>query len=235
MSLPVSPQSSLERAVAQLTAALGANLHSLILYGSAARGELDNTTSDINVLLVLAQSTPESHLALRNVWREHPRLELLIVGLADLERTRTVFAAKFLSLRRFYRVLAGADVLANFAVDDDTHRFLTEQGLRNLQLRLTHAFVELSGEEQRYTLFLRRLTTSLLVNISDALRLSGTTLPAAFPARIPLLVQRLGPDAAALGELLALRHAPRRLDATEIEALHRRLLAVVNAALELLR
>ena len=51
--LPRETQEALDRAVAALTKTLGANLHSLVLYGSAVRGNLVPKVSDLNLLILL--------------------------------------------------------------------------------------------------------------------------------------------------------------------------------------
>ena len=217
--------------VDKLAGELGADLHALILYGSAVRGGFSQSVSDINVLIVLRESTPAAHLKLRTALNEEPRIQTLIVGLPDLERTMRVFGLKFLSIGRSYRVLHGADVLANFHLDPQLHRDQAEEALRNLQLRMTRAFVLFGADHKRYSAYLLRSFPSIMVNVSEALRLRGVELPLEFAGRLPLLQQYLGGDAMALSELLALRKTPREISSDEAVSLHSRILALLTAAL----
>ena len=64
-----------KRPVGALCAKLGANVHACIQYGSTVRGDASPGVSDINLLLVLNQSTPDAHAAVAKILRDHPRID----------------------------------------------------------------------------------------------------------------------------------------------------------------
>jgi predicted nucleotidyltransferase len=231
MSNAAAQAGNVDQARDAITAALGADLHSLILYGSHARGNAVPGMSDLNLLIVLSRSTPEVHATLRGSLAGLGPVEPLVFSERDLPHTFAAFAAKFVSIKRNYRLLTGVDILQGFEPGPEQMRFLVAQGLRNLKLRLTRAYLLLSGDRPRYTRFVLRSLSALIVDVSEAARLAGTTLPAEFEARIPALTAALGTDCAALGELLALKRRPRQLTAAAIETLHGRLLEILRAAL----
>jgi predicted nucleotidyltransferase len=232
MSTASAAQDLVEKAKDSISAALGADLHSLILYGSAARAQVTEQ-SDLNLLIVLANSGQDVHARLREALAALSRVEPMVFSQRDLPFTFRAFAAKFVSIRRSYKLLAGSDVLADFNVSDDELRFLVAQGLRNLKLRLTYAYLKLSLQPERYTKFVLRLLTALIVDVSEAARLRGNTVPIDFAQRIPVLTAALSTDCGILEELLRLRRKPGALDALAIERVHGSLLAILRAALPL--
>ena len=220
-----------EALASKLIAELGDRMAALILYGSAVRGGFDSKVSDINLLIVLRETSPELHTKLQTALKDEPRVQAMVVGLHDLERTMLHFGLKFLSIRRSYRVLYGQDVLASFSLDRSRHCEQAEEALRNLQLRLSRAYV-LPPQPRRYSRYVVANFASLVVNLSEALRLRDVELPVEFPARMPLLRQHFGAEVSALEELLELRKAPRELSRDEAAALHTRLLALIAKALQ---
>ena len=109
-------------------------------------------------------------------------------------------------------------------------RFLCEQGLRNLRLRLVYAFVT-RAQNKGYDRFLVNNVTPLFVQCSEALRLNGLTVPKDFPDRISLMEKEFATDGAVLRDLLTLKAKPRRLDDGEAVAWHNRVFPFVDKVL----
>jgi hypothetical protein len=233
MSMPAPEAVAVDRARSLITEALGSDLHSLILYGSAARGGAVAGKSDLNLLVVLAQSSHDVHRRLRGALRGCGAVDPLVFSQRDLPHTFRAFAAKFVSIRRSYRVLAGADVLAQFEVSPEQMRFLVAQGLRNVKLRLTRAYLRLSLDRAAYTRAVLRFLPALLVDVSEAVRLTGRQVPLEFGLRPPVLSEALGVDCAVLGELLSLRAGGGQLSEAGVESAHERLLNILRASLPL--
>jgi hypothetical protein len=229
MTLPADIQQALDAAVAALTSRLGENLHSLVLYGSAAReGVLK--PADLNLLIVLEESTPEAHAAIAQAIRGPVPVEPFVLARKLLGRSLQAFAVKFLSIRRHRKVLHGADPLADLPVSEDLARFLVEQAVRNLRLRLVHAFIVFGHDRPRYATYVIETLPAILTDLAEALRQQGTEVPDPFPARIPLFSSTFGADASILLDLLAIKAAPRALSADEVSPTHARLFRLLDAA-----
>lgn len=231
MAPPPDVQQALDRAVAALKARLGENLHSLVLYGSAAR-EGAGRPADLNLLIVLEQSTPEAHAAIAEAIRGPVPVEPFILGRALLGRSLQAFAVKFLSIRRHRKVLHGADPLADLKVPEEIGRFLAEQAVRNLRLRLVHAFVVFGHDRPRYSKFTVEAIPALFTDLAEALRQAGAEVPGPFPDRVPLFAATFGAEASALQDLLALKTSPRTLSADEAASIHARLFRLLDAAVK---
>ena len=229
-ALPPETQSALDRASEALKKTLGENLRSLLLYGSAVRGNLVPQVSDLNLLILLEVSTPDAHAAIADAIRGPVRIEPFIVGQAQLARSFQAFAVKFLSIRRNYRVLHGVDPFANLAVDESLARFLCEQAVRNLLLRSVRTYVVLGHDRPRYSKVLARLTSALFTDLGEALRRVGTEVPRAYADRVPLFTATFGIDASVLLDLLSLKASARTLSADEAKEFHSRLFKLLDSA-----
>lgn len=218
-----------QRALEALRRELGDDLHSCCLYGSAVRGDAREDASDINLLIVLRVSDAETHAAVARAIGAEQRIDPFILGLPGFERSVRAFAAKFASIRRFYRVLHGADPLAAMVIPPELERFLCEQALRNLRLRVARAFIT-RQQHRRYGDFLARSVTPLFLRLSEIVRLEGGALPVKMPERVTPIATHFGIDAATLTDLLALKAHPREFDDDETLTWHRRVFAVLNTA-----
>ena len=220
----------LDRAVAAMRQALGENLCSCSLYGSAVRGNAVEGVSDLNVLIILREPTPAAHRALADVLAAYPRIDPFILSRVGFERSARAFATKFQSIRRNYRLLHGEDVLAGLKFEPQMERFLCEQAIRNLRLRLVYAFVT-RKEKKLYVRHLAQQVTPLFVQFSEALRLSGIEVPKDFAARVAVMEREFQIDGAVLRDLLALKAKPASQSDGEAVAWHDRVFPLVDKTL----
>ena len=223
-------QGTLDQAVNALRSELGDNLYSCCVYGSAVRGNAIEGVSDVNLLIILNQSTAAAHLAVSRAIGGQTQIDPFVLARRGFERSVRAFATKFASIRRNYRVLHGADPLVQLDVDAELEKFLCEQAIRNLRLRLVYSFIT-RQQNKAYDKFLVRNITGMFVQFSEALRLNGVILPAAFENRIPILEREYKIDGQVMRDLLVLKKSPRRFSDQEAVAWHERLFPVVDAVL----
>lgn len=215
---------------------LGENLVSFGLYGSAVRGNMVKGRSDINVLVVLNQSTPQVHRVIAELVRHSPRIAPFVLSRWELPRSRSVFAIKFKSIARHLKVLYGEDPLADFAPSQSLLLFLCEQSLRNLRLRLKHAYIHNANKLSLYRQALSRNVTTLFVTLSEVLRCAEITVPEEFEDRPEVIGALLNADASILQQLLELRKNPgRQLSAEQAFEMHSKLFHLLSAALDKVR
>jgi len=223
-------QATLDQAVGALRSELGENLFSCCVYGSAVRGNAIDGVSDLNLLIVLNQSNSGAHQAVARAIGGLPQVDPFVLAKRGFERSVRAFASKFASIRRNYRVLHGTDPLATMEVDERLEKFLCEQAVRNLRLRLVYSFVT-RAQHKAYDRFVVRHITPMFVQWSEVLRLSGVDIPVAFEARIPSLEKEFKIDGQVLRDLLALRKKPVRFSDAEAVAWHERLFPAVDAVI----
>src|SRR5438067_66390 len=112
--LPVEVSQALREFVDGAKSALGPDLVSIVLFGSAAEGRM-RATSDVNLILVLARFDRRSIDALREALRTaHAliRLEVMLILEAEVPAAAEAFAVKFADIRERHRLLHGKDLFA---------------------------------------------------------------------------------------------------------------------------
>jgi predicted nucleotidyltransferase len=223
-------QGTLDQAVDALRLELGQNLYSCCVYGSAVRGNAIEGVSDINLLIILNESNVAAHQAITRAIGGKAIIDPFILARRGFERSVRAFATKFASIKRNYRVLYGADPLVNLLVDAELEKFLCEQAVRNLRLRLVYSFVT-REHHQAYDKFLIRNITGIFVQFSEVLRLSGIIVPVGFDARIPIMEREFKIDGQVVRDLVELKKAPHRFSNDETIKWHERVFPVIDAAL----
>lgn len=221
----------LKQVVTGLNEALGDNLYSCCLYGSAVRGNFNDAASDINLLILLNQSDVHAHILLAGVLQKHKRIDPFILAKRGFERSFRMFSPKFASIQRHYRVLLGADPIVSLEVKPEEERFLTEQAFRNLRLRLVYAFVTRHHHPNAYQRFIVRNITPLFVQLSDILRLSEIQVPMEFRSRIPLIEAQFKIDGSVLYDLLELKTNRKKLSDKDALVWHERLFPLIDRVL----
>ena len=219
-NLPRRYRDRIEQLTQTLPTLLGVNLYSLVLYGSAVRGNIVDKISDLNILIILNESTPEAHAAIATAITGKILVDPLVISRSGMERSFTVFAMKFRSISRNYTLLAGTDPFDGMNISQNVLRFLCEQAVRNLRLRTVHAFIRYGHDAKGYRQFLLYIESQIIVELAEVLRLNGSEMPNEFPKRIEAIQQGFGVDAGILNDLLHYKEKPRRVTYTQAKQFH---------------
>ena len=228
MSLPAHYQNSIDRLSRQLPSLLGENLYSCVLYGSAVRGHIVDKVSDINILIVLNQSTPDAHTAIADCLEDKIHIDPFVIARNGMERSFDVFAIKFRSIKRNYKILAGEDPIKDFSVTDERVQFLAEQALRNLRLRSVNTYIHQRTNIARYTRFLLNSYTALFTYVGEIMRLAHRDVPREYADRIPLIHDYFNIDTAILNTLESIQDNPDQVTAKTIPQIHHDLFLFLN-------
>src|ERR1700726_4426944 len=131
---------ALKNLVERLHEAAGENLESVLLYGSAARGDFHEVHSDLNVLCTLRSLRVEDLARAAgsvkwwtSVQKQPPPL---FFTAEELRCAADVFAIELLDIQQSHRVLYGPDIVSGITVAMNLHRIQVEHELRTLLLRL---------------------------------------------------------------------------------------------------
>ena len=137
--------------VDQVRSAVGDNLLSIVLFGSAADGEFHPEYSDLN-FLCLVRSTSFSELAafapVVAWWRKKKHHPPLVITPEELKSSAAEFSIEFLDIKQRYRVLHGQDLLQELQVPMAMHRFQLKYEFRE-KLFLVRRHVLLAANEER--------------------------------------------------------------------------------------
>lgn len=149
--LPVEVEKCLDDFVSAAQDAFKTDLVSIVLFGSAAEGQL-RTTSDVNVLLILRRFEQDGADALREPMRlAHAAVQLnaMFVLEAELPAAADAFAVKFSDIGARHRILHGSDPFAQLSSSREALINRLKQILLNLQLRLRERYVLISLREEQ--------------------------------------------------------------------------------------
>ncbi len=121
-----------------LLQALGPRLRSVVLYGSAARGDYHAAASDLNVILVLESLDPATLEALapavrRFVRKGHPVPRLFSPAL--IAASADSFPIELVDIRAGRAVLHGEDPFSGVAVAPDNLRLQIEREIKEKMMR----------------------------------------------------------------------------------------------------
>lgn len=185
------------------------NLESLILYGSAARGDFKEGHSDLNVLCVLrsvaarelARVTPVVHWWCKDQNEPAP----LFFTADELRQSADVFSIELLDMQDSRRVLHGADVIAGIDVPMNLHRVQVEHDLRTLLLRLRQHFLLTGQKESELRAAAAKSASSALALLRHALMAFEEEPPATAPEVFARIAALTGADAEAFAAAYKLR------------------------------
>lgn len=168
--LPDPVRTVLDGFVTAAQRALGDDLRSIVLYGSAAEGRM-RTTSDVNVILVLHRFEKERVDALREPFRfasSAVALQAMFLLSSEINDASREFAQKFADILRRRQVLHGDDPFAALTIPRDALVRRTQQVLLNLSLRLRESYVMRSLREEQ--------AARTIADAAGPLRTSAATL-----------------------------------------------------------
>ena len=148
---------ALEKIVGALNEALGDRLQSIVLYGSAARGDFQKATSDINLLVVIEKLDPESLAALSPSmakWRRDGQPFPRLFTPELIAESTDVFPIEYLDIRAHHVVLYGRDPFETLVVHEEHLRLWCEREMREKMMRLREAYIMKSLLVESYSIFL---------------------------------------------------------------------------------
>jgi predicted nucleotidyltransferase len=186
-----------------------ADLLSVVLYGSAAAGQM-RPTSDVNVLLVLKRldfSAGERLSEALHLAEAAVGLRVMFLLETEVADAATAFALKFADITDRHVLLYGSDPFAALAVPRPAKIFRLKQVLLNLILRMREAFIRSVGEEKRRAVLIAEFAAPLRSGALVLLELENAR-PAASPKEA-LEQVAAGIDPAAFADALATLTAAR--------------------------
>jgi hypothetical protein len=176
----VTGEQKLDKALGQVTGRLtetfSDRLVSVILYGSAVWGEYDGDYSDLNILCVLRNVTPrelEDAEPTCRWWRGLGNPAPLLMSEHEVRTSTECFPIEFHDMQERRRVLAGADVIADLAVDDSSYRAQIEYQLRSKLIRLRQKAAGLLSDKDLLRRLMADSVSTFCVLVRHALRLYG--------------------------------------------------------------
>jgi predicted nucleotidyltransferase len=208
----------MERAQAfarDLASAYGDALRAVLLYGSAARGEYRDGVSDLNLLVLLADTRADTlrrGSALARAWAAENNPPPLVLGEAEFRDSADVYAIELSDIQGAHLLLYGADPFTGLVIRPADLRAQLERELKGASVRLRTRYLTEAGEALKFQPVLLKSLSTFLVMFRTVLRLSGVEVARDPDAVVRATAERVGFDPAPLLEILRARAGQVKLD-----------------------
>ncbi len=197
----------IEKFTQELNKALGRRLVSLVLYGSAVRGDFVPGKSDLNFMVVVddldfevLKSTGEH---IRKFWKKRISTPL-VVDEHYIHRSLDVFPLEFSEMKSAYWVIQGSDPLASLEIDDSDLRLQCEAELKRKLLLLREAYLDAHNDRKRIGFLFKESFKSFMVVLKNLLPLLGEE-PQSMEEVITRTEDKLGLELKSFHRLLQMR------------------------------
>jgi predicted nucleotidyltransferase len=204
--MAASKKPNLEEFTKRLSAALGENLVSLVLFGSAARGTHVEGRSDLNTLLIVRDATvARLHAAAPAVaeWAKAGEPPPLIFAESEWRSCADVFAIEVEDMREAHRLLAGRDPFDAVVTRRSDLRRELEHEARGKVLRLRTEYAAAAADGKALERLLVHSAGTFFILFRAALRLTGGAPPASHDALVKETAAATDLDPAAFEWVLA--------------------------------
>ncbi len=232
------PEKQINDFVGRLRAAAGANLESVILFGSAAAGDFHPEFSNVNLFCVIRDS---SFAALQTLapavkwWDSQKQPPPLFMTRDEIERSADVFTIELLDMREHHRVLFGEDVVKSLSIPANLHRVQVEYELREKLALLRQHLLLASGNNSRLWELLLRSISSFATLFRHALIVLGHDAPVSRRETVHALSKKIGFDASGILQVLDVRERKsdrKQFDVADVFSRYLSALEQVTAAVD---
>ncbi|HTT19308.1 MAG TPA: nucleotidyltransferase domain-containing protein [Candidatus Sulfotelmatobacter sp.] len=209
----------------------GANVESVVLFGSAVAGDFHEGLSNMNLLCLLRDCSFKSLQALAPVakwWDKQKQPPPLCMTKQEIQRSTDVFTIELLDMKQHHRLLFGDDVLSALQIPMELHRVQVEYELREKLLLLRQHLLVASDDESRLWEILLHSVPSFSTLFRHALIALGDASHTSKREATKALSQRLGFDLSPLLQTLDVREKQLGRKGLDIRELAGRYLAVVE-------
>jgi predicted nucleotidyltransferase len=210
------PPDRAEKLAEELAGVLAGDLVSILLYGSAARDDFHEESSDLNVL-VLLRSVDEAHLRacsdLARAWVDEGNSPPMFLGEDELARSLDIFPIEYSEIRDAHRVLFGSDPFATLQIQREHLRLQCERELKIALIQLRERYLLAADDAGRIGELLRRSISTFLVHMRTLLRIEGVEVPPRSEAVVAGVARRVGFAPEPFLEVLQARRSNARFEA----------------------
>lgn len=225
------PEKTINDFVGRMRRAAGANLESVILFGSAAGGDYHPEFSNVNLFCVIRDSSFSALQALSPAvkwWDAQKQPPPLFMTRNEITRSVDVFTIELIDMQEHHRVLFGDDVIRGLSIPANLHRVQVEYELREKLALLRQQLVLASGHESRLWDLLLRSVSSFATLFRHALIVLNHKAAKGKREAVEELAQKLGFDPSGLVQVLDVREKMVERKKLEVADVASRYLAAVE-------
>jgi len=233
------PTDTIDEFVKRAREAAGANIESIILFGSAVAGGYHPGLSNLNLLCVLRDSSFSALQSLSPAakwWDGKKQPPPLCMTKQELLRSTDVFTIELLDMQQHHRVLFGDDVLKDLHIPMDLHRVQVEYELREKLILLRQHVLLASKNESRLWDLLLRSAPSFSTLFRHALVAMGDGKQVTRREAVASLGGRVGFDPSAILQVLDVRERKtdrKKINVVDLAARYLSAVEKVTAAVDM--
>jgi len=232
------PEKMIDDFVTRLQAVGGANLESVILFGSAVAGDFHSEFSNVNLFCVVRDASFSALQALAPAvkwWDVQKQPAPLFMTRAEIERSTDVFTIELMDIKQHHRVLFGADVLQDLTIPTELHRIQVEYELGEKLALLRQHLLLASGNDSRMWDLLLRSVPSFVTLFRHVIMVSGDAVPTAKREVVHALSKQVGFDGSGFLQVLDVREGKadrKKLDVAHVFSRYLTAVEQVTAAVD---
>jgi hypothetical protein len=188
---------------------LGSALQSVVLYGSAVRGEFLPDRSNLNLLLVLRTFDVEllrRYSKRHRPWSKERIVVPLMLSATELKDAAQLFPLEYAEMQDQHLLLAGDDPLMGLTIDLERLWLQCRQEIAGNLIRLRQRLVEGAGSPEAIAILLGLSLTTLLPCLRGILRVRGRSVPLTTDVLLERLTE-LDIDVSAMKEVWDLKRS----------------------------
>ena len=215
---PKTPESIFAAFTADYQKVYGADMESIILYGSAARGEYVAGRSDINFMIVLTDAGIEKlscTMPLVVTWRKSRVSTPLFLSKDYITMSLDTFPIEFLTMKAAYKVVFGQDLLKDLTFEKSFVRLQCERELKGKLLQLRQRFIETEGAAKQISALISLSLPAFLSLFQSILYLKDLPQAASRSALLTEISRATGIDLQVFTELAAVRDGAKKIKDAE--------------------
>jgi len=237
LDLPAPVLETLELLCEDLSRTLGEDLVCVTLFGSAARGDYDPESSDLNVMILTKSMRLDDLEAimepLHAAMARTPMAPMLVEE-HDLTRSTDVFPLRFLDIQRNHHVLFGEDRIGQIEIAWENLRLRVEQEIKSLLLELRTFYLYTSRRPEALAKKLKEGMGRFLASVGALIYLrDGEWWPAGKERIAEQAVASLGFDEALVTRLLDVHRGIAHPRPDEVRGLYDQFLLLAASAADL--
>lgn len=224
--------------VNRLRSAAGANLESVILFGSSVTGDFHAQFSKVNLFCVVHDTSFAALQAVAPVvkwWASNKQPPPLFMKRDEIERSTDVFTIELMDVKQHHQVLFGDDIFQNLSIPANLHRVQVEYELREKLALLRQHLLLAAGDDSRMWELLTRSISSFATLFRHALIVLGDEKLTGKREAIKALADKIGFDPSSFLQVLDVRERkskPKQFNVSDVFARYLTALEQVTAAVD---
>ena len=193
-----------------LAGTYGEDLVSVVLYGSAARGDYREGKSDLNILVLLKRLDPgvlRLGTEIARDWAARGNPPPLMFSESEWRASADAFPIEYGDMGDAHRVLHGVNPFEGLEIDREHLRLQCEHELKSKQIQLREQYLLLAADPAALGALLTHSFPTFVTLFRAGLRLANRSVPRDPTAAIDAIANLAGFDPASFREVYRVRTA----------------------------